>query len=73
MKSYLNQIVFFTEKIKSKEDERNSSKTFSLLSNIIHMHVNRMFRTKQRINECVIYYLLLRHYKSKSEIEKNKL
>ncbi len=36
----------------------------SVLSSIIHMHINRMFRTKQRLNECAIYNLLLRFYQS---------
>lgn len=40
----------------------------SVLSSIIHMHVNRMFRTKQRLNECAIYNMLLRHYKSQEYI-----
>lgn len=34
------------------------------LDSIIHMHINRMFRTRQRIVECVIYNLLWRYYLS---------
>lgn len=71
LKDYMNQITFFTEQIILKEEEKTISIIFPLLSSIIHMHVNRMFRTKQRVNECVIYYLLLRYYKSKSAIEGN--
>lgn len=41
---------------------------FQLLSSVIHMHVNRMFRTRQRLNECAIYNLLYRYYKSKKII-----
>lgn len=50
----------FTSKIKNY----NYDEHYQLLSSIIHMHVNRMFRTKQRLNECAIYNLLYRYYKS---------
>ena len=73
VKNYVDQIVFFTEKVKHKKEEKTSSRKNTLLSSIIHMHINRMFRTKQRINECVIYYLLLSYYKAKSMIEKNNI
>jgi thiopeptide-type bacteriocin biosynthesis domain len=35
------------------------------LTSIIHMHVNRMFRTNQRTCELVIYWYLSKYYKSK--------
>lgn len=34
------------------------------LSSIIHMHVNRMYRTKQRIVELVIYWYINKYYRS---------
>lgn len=49
-----------------KTIREKSEKQFftSVLSSIIHMHINRMYRTKQRLNECAIYNLLLRFYQS---------
>jgi thiopeptide-type bacteriocin biosynthesis protein len=38
----------------------------SLLGSIIHMHFNRLFRTKQRLQEFVIYYFMHRYYVSLS-------
>lgn len=35
-----------------------------ILSSIIHMHINRLFRTKQRVLECVIYHFLAKYYES---------
>lgn len=35
-----------------------------LLSSYIHMHCNRLFKSKQRVHEMVIYDLLFQHYKS---------
>lgn len=59
---YLEQIGFFTNRI----NQIHVDKRFSLLSSVIHMHINRMFRTSSRVNECVIYYLLLKYYKSRN-------
>lgn len=42
-----------------------------LLSSIFHMHCNRLFRTQQRLNEFVIYYLLNKFYKSVNARLKN--
>ncbi|PKQ63549.1 hypothetical protein BZG02_09260 [Labilibaculum filiforme] len=41
-----------------------------LMSSYIHMLVNRLFKSKQRLHEMVIYDFLYRYYKS--EIAKNK-
>ena len=54
----------FTNRLQQNTYEDN----YKLLSSIIHMHVNRMFRTKQRLNECAIYNLLYRYYKSKKNM-----
>lgn len=35
-----------------------------LLSSILHMHFNRLFRVKQRSHELVLYYMLSNYYKS---------
>jgi len=37
----------------------------NLISSLVHMHVNRLFRTKQRMQEFVIFYFLDKYYKSK--------
>ena len=54
----------FTNRLQQNTYEDN----YKLLSSIIHMHVNRMFRTKQRLNECAIHNLLYRYYKSKKNM-----
>ena len=36
----------------------------SLISSIIHMSMNRIFMSRQRMHEMVIYDFLFRHYKS---------
>lgn len=58
--NYFDDIDIFVQKI-NRED---SSEKFDILASIIHMHINRLFRTRQRINECVIYYLLFKFYNS---------
>ena len=66
---YMSNISDFTDKFNFKSFEELKQKAFPMLNSIIHMHVNRMFRTKQRKNECVIYYLLLKYYKSQHKLE----
>jgi hypothetical protein len=60
MKNYFTNIYFFTQKLQTE----NKSEIFDNLTSVIHMHINRLFRTKQRFDECVIYYLLSKHYHS---------
>ena len=62
---YMENILFFTSEIK---DDLISEK-YDVLSSMIHMHINRLFRTKQRVSECVIYHLLLKYYRSKNSRE----
>lgn len=47
---------------------------FDVIPSIIHMHCNRLFNSKQRINEMVIYRFLFQYYKSliAKDIAKNK-
>ncbi len=54
---YIDSISFYTS-LQQKQ-------SFEPISSIIHMHINRMFRTQQRITECAIYGVLHRYYKSK--------
>lgn len=46
-----------------KRDQMSVSKN-DLLSSLIHMSMNRIFRNNNRLHEMVIYDLLFRHYKS---------
>lgn len=66
---FFNKTDFFLQKIKND----NQSERMDILKSIIHMHINRLFRTKQRINECVIYYLLFKFYNSTFCILKNNI
>lgn len=38
----------------------------NLLASLVHMHFNRLFRTKQRMHELVIYYFMHKFYKSQA-------
>lgn len=40
----------------------------SQMASIIHMHINRLYRTNQRLIECIIYLFLHKSYKSIQEI-----
>jgi thiopeptide-type bacteriocin biosynthesis protein len=44
----------------------------SMLASYIHMHVNRIFKAKQRVHEMVIYDMLYRYYRSALAMEKKK-
>ena len=53
-----------------KENEQLQVDITNLLSSFIHMTVNRIFKSKQRLHEFVIYYLLCKYYKSEIAINK---
>lgn len=42
----------------------NSQRLYAILSSVIHMLVNRLFPSKQRAYELVLYHCLARHYDS---------
>ncbi|QDK82390.1 lantibiotic dehydratase [Spirosoma sp. KCTC 42546] len=42
----------------------NSHRLYAILSSVIHMMVNRLFPSKQRAYELVLYHCLARHYDS---------
>jgi thiopeptide-type bacteriocin biosynthesis protein len=69
LNSYLSNIESFTQKLKND----NHLDIFDILKSIVHMHINRLFRTKQRINECVIYYLLFKFYNSMHCLSKKNI
>lgn len=66
LNQYLDNITFFTNRYSNLESGIKISNFYSLLTSLIHMHINRMFRTRQRVNECVIYYMLLKFYRSEN-------
>ncbi|MCO7184269.1 thiopeptide-type bacteriocin biosynthesis protein [Tenacibaculum sp. XPcli2-G] len=49
---------------------QDKEKIFDLLESYIHMHCNRIFSSRQRLNEWVLYWFLNLHYKS--EIARNR-
>lgn len=55
---------------KNKKQELFSESLMSILSSYIHMHYNRLFSSRQRMNEWVMYYFLHQYYRSK--IAQNK-
>jgi thiopeptide-type bacteriocin biosynthesis protein len=57
LKSYQKNYASYLIKLLLKCEE---SKRAQLLSNMIHMHVNRIFNKDQRTHEMVIYYFLLK-------------
>lgn len=63
--------LFTLLKAKQEKDKtvykqlQNQTKTpNNLLSSLIHMSINRTFRSKQRLHELLHYYFLVRHYKT---------
>ncbi len=57
----INQTELLREMANSLAD---SGRLFSIISSLIHMIVNRLFPSKQRAYELVIYHCLARHYDS---------
>jgi thiopeptide-type bacteriocin biosynthesis protein len=51
-------------KEKKKKNELTIELT-DLISSYLHMHCNRLFRSNQRTNEWVLYYMLYKYYNSK--------
>ena len=70
IKDRRRSLIPVTEKIIKLRKTRGFQMSFnSLLTSIIHMTMNRWFRTKNRLHEMVIYEFLSRYYAS--EIAKN--
>jgi len=65
-RSHSNKEVL--DQIKAVESERSIN---DLLMSIIHMSMNRLFISNQRLNELVIYDFLYRYYKSQLARNKN--
>ncbi|MFK8007578.1 MAG: thiopeptide-type bacteriocin biosynthesis protein [Saprospiraceae bacterium] len=52
------------KKIKNSYKEKSGNKINNLIASLIHMNINRLFRSEQRYQEFIIYNLLDKHYKS---------
>ena len=50
--------------IRNIKSKLNSEKLYPYLSSNIHMTMNRLFRSNNRLYEMVIYYFILKHYKA---------
>ncbi|MEI7597136.1 MAG: thiopeptide-type bacteriocin biosynthesis protein [Bacteroidota bacterium] len=71
LNAYEEAIRAISNQIIKKNNTANSEKTINdLLGSYIHMLCNRLFKSKQRMHELVIYDFLYRYYKS--EIARNK-
>jgi len=67
-----NRLTTYTNQIMSFINNVTPEYAKTKLKLIIHMHVNRMFRTQQRAIECVIYNLMWKYYISVKAIQSNK-
>ncbi|RPH33135.1 MAG: hypothetical protein EHM93_06280 [Bacteroidales bacterium] len=65
-----NRIYHTVNDIKKIARTNESIDISKLLSSYVHMAMNRIFRSKQRIHEMVVYDFLYRHYKSAIAREK---
>lgn len=61
----LNERSFKNKEVMEKINENvNGHKLDDLIGSILHMNLNRFFRSRQRQHELVVYYLLYKQYKS---------
>lgn len=68
---YSQQAVLVTQNIQEEfKTNRSEILLSNLLNNLVHMHFNRLFRTKQRMHEFVIYNFLDKFYKSQMARQK---
>ncbi|MCX2573272.1 lantibiotic dehydratase [Pedobacter sandarakinus] len=68
------QQVLFSKLAKSFAEiimQAEESKKRTMLTDLIHMFVNRMFNKEQRTNEMIMYYFLLKDLQRKTAIEKS--
>lgn len=52
--------------VKLSEQGKLEMSLSNLLGSLIHMHFNRLFRTKQRMHELVVYYFMHKFYTSQA-------
>ncbi len=65
-----NSKVVVTEILETNKSNKLQMPLDNLLSSYIHMMMNRIFKSKQRLHEMVIYGFLFRYYKSMLAREK---
>ena len=71
---FIKHIEQIALSIRKKEESKELDVSLNnLLSSIVHMHFNRLFRTKQRINELVVYYFMHKFYTSELARQKYSL
>jgi thiopeptide-type bacteriocin biosynthesis protein len=68
---YLQQLLYKWEQLSNTV--HGEARHLSLLADIIHMHINRLFSFEQRKYELVIYYCLLKYLLSRKARNKVKL
>lgn len=71
-----SHIIHFREThatIASHIQNNAESEKRKLISDLIHMHLNRLFTSNQRANEMVLYYCLWKYYQSVRAREKKAL
>lgn len=64
LRKYMKRIKPLTAKVLQSDSSKE-------ITSVIHMHVNRMFRTEQRLSEFVIYWYLHKYYQSKDAMASN--
>jgi len=64
LKKYVRQLGPITQTIKRKSEKRKDISIESLVGSYIHMMLNRLFRSKNRKHELVLYDFMRRYYKS---------
>lgn len=63
--------IGYVENIIKKRDLSNFDTLYFTLEGYIHMHCNRLFSSRQRMNEWVIYDFLYQYYRSQVARRKN--
>lgn len=59
--------------LRKKQDQFLSNTVVDVLESYTHMHFNRLFSSKQRMNEWVLYDFLHQYYRSKIARDKQKI
>ena len=69
----ISQFKFIHEQIAKLTSNWPSDKERKLISDLIHIHLNRLFSEASRKNELIVYYCLWRQYESDHGRERKKL
>lgn len=60
-----NQLIYIVDEMKKFHNDEFYVLLYQMIPNYIHMHLNRLFKNKQRLHEMVIYNFMWRTYRSK--------